>query len=171
MGNVATAEAVEEIQEWGAGCCKVGLACGKTCITKHKTGVSRDMVSTLLDCQKVSRIPLIADGGIVHHGDISKAICCKANMVMAGHLFSGYEQSAGNIIEIDETEYKEYYGNASKYNKEELKNIEGKKILVKYRGNMKRLLVELKEDLQSSISYIGGRDLDSLRKAEYYINT
>ena len=99
------------------------------------------------------------DGIIVHN----------STMVMAGSLFAGYEQSSGNIIEIDDTEYKEYYGSASKHNKEELKNIEGKKILIKYKGDMSRLLKELKEDLQSSISYCGVKRVKELKGKEYYI--
>lgn len=169
VGNVATSEAVKEIQEWGANIIKVCMANGKVCITKNKTGVSRPSVSTILDCIKVAKIPLIADGGIVEHGDIAKAIVLGSSMIVAGSLFAGYEQSAGNIIEIDDTEYKEYYGSASKHNKEELKNIEGKKILIKYKGDMSRLLRELKEDLQSSISYCGAKNIEELKGKEYYI--
>jgi len=168
VGNVATSEAIKDIQNWGASGAKIGLAGGSVCITKNKTGVARLMVSTILDCYKVSEIPLIADGGIVEHGDIAKAIACGATMVMAGSLFAGYDQSAGSIIEIEDTEYKEYYGSASKHNKNKIKNIEGKKTLVKYRGDMNRLLTELKEDLQSSISYLGGSDLKIFKTAICY---
>lgn len=169
VGNVATKEAVQEIERWGASCTKCGIAGGSVCITKNKTGVHRGMVSTILDCFEISELPIIADGGIVEHGDIAKAISCGATMVMAGSLFSGYDQSAGNIIEIEDTMYKEYYGSASKHNKDEIKNIEGKKTLIKYRGDMNRLLKELQEDLQSSISYVGGKFLNDLIKAEHYI--
>jgi len=170
VGNVATGEAVEEIETWGVGALKCGLAAGKVCITKNKTGVSRPMVSTILDCVGASKeVSIIADGGVVEHGDIAKALACGASMVMAGSLFAGYEQSAGNIIEIEDNMYKEYYGSASKYNKQEYKNIEGKKILIKFKGDMERLLGELKEDLQSSISYIGGNVLSDLNGSDYYI--
>ena len=139
------------------------------CITKNKTGIHRPMVSTILDCVSArKKVPIIADGGIVEHGDIAKALACGASMVMAGSLFAGYDQSAGNLIEINDTEYKEYYGSASKHNKSEVKNIEGKKTLIKYRGDMNRLLTELKEDLQSSISYVGGSNLDVFKTVEYF---
>ena len=169
VGNVSTDEAFSVINVWGADAIKVGIAGGSVCITKNKTGIHRPMVSTLLDCAQSATIPMIADGGVVEHGDIAKAIACGAMMVMAGSLFAGYDQSAGSIIEIEDTWYKEYYGSASKHNKNEAKNIEGKKTLIKYRGDMTRLLTELKEDLQSSISYVGGRDLNDLRKAEKYL--
>ncbi len=173
VGNVATSEAVKEIQEWGADTIKVGIAGGSVCITKNKTGVHRPMASTVLDCCNVSTVPIIADGGIVEHGDVAKALACGAIMVMAGSLFAGYDQSAGRTIEIEDwkkghaeyTRYKEYFGSASKTNKGESVNVEGKKILIPHRGDMDRLLIELKEDLQSSISYIGGRNLRDFKEA------
>jgi GMP reductase len=175
VGNIATADAASEIHSWGADAVKAGIAGGRVCITKNKTGFHRPMVSTVLDCATYTReanLPLIADGGVVEHGDIAKALACGASMVMAGSLFAGYDQSAGNIIEITMDGYssprafKEYYGSASQYNKGEYKNVEGKKILIDYRGNMEHLLVELQEDLQSSISYMGGTKVADLVNAE-----
>ena len=177
VGNVATPEAVEELEKWGADAIKVGIGPGAVCTTYLKTGVGTKgwQLTSVKRCSDVTDLPIIADGGIVEHGDIAKAIACGAHMVMAGSLFSGYEQSAGNIIELEDwkrghveyTRYKEYFGSASKNNKDELKNIEGKKTLIPYRGDMTRLLKELKEDLQSSISYVGGKDLEDLKKAKY----
>lgn len=162
VGNVATADAVKEIESWGADCVKAGIAGGSACTTKNKTGFHVPMITTVIDCVSVAKKPIIADGGIHDHGDIAKAIACGATMVMAGNLFSGFDQSAGQIVEIDGKHYKEYFGSASQFNKGEYKNVEGKKILVEYKGNMDRLLIELKEDLQSSISYAGGRNLKDL---------
>lgn len=170
VGNVACSDACNELKEWGAMACKVGIGPGSVCITYLKTGVGTYswQLSCVENCVAHTDIPIIADGGIVEHGDIAKAIAVGATMVMAGFLFAGYDQSAGSIIEIEDTMYKEYYGSASKHNKNEIKNIEGKKILIKYRGDMTRLLVELKEDLQSSISYTGGKSLQDLKQADYY---
>lgn len=169
IGNVATKEAVIDISSWSIDAIKVGIAGGSVCITKNKTGVARPMASCVGECSKVSNVPIIADGGIVEHGDIAKALACGASMVMAGQLFAGYDQSSGEIIEIEDRMYKEYYGSASKYNKNEYKNVEGKKVLVQYKGDMSKLLVELKEDLQSSISYIGGNKLEDLKSAELFV--
>ena len=174
VGNIATAEALRDIQEWNIDAAKIGIAAGKVCITKNKTGIHRKIVSTIENCCAVAKIPLIADGGIKEHGDVAKALCCGATMIMAGSLFGGYDQSAGNIIEIGDRSYKEYYGSASKYNKDEYKNIEGKKILIDYKGNMTKLLKELKEDLQSSISYLGEKQLEfegqnTLKDKECYL--
>lgn len=169
VGNVATADAVSSLEDYNVDAIKVGIAGGSVCITKNKTGIHRPMVSTILDCVSArKKVPIIADGGIVEHGDVAKALACGASMVMAGSLFAGYDQSAGSLIEINDTEYKEYYGSASKHDKNEIKNIEGKKTLIKYRGNMIRLLTELKEDLQSSISYLGGDSLEIFKTVDYY---
>ncbi|MNT31744.1 GMP reductase [compost metagenome] len=161
-GNIATAEAARELQEWGCDAIKAGIAGGRVCITKNKTGFHRPMVATVRDCAAAVTVPVIADGGIVEHGDVAKALACGASMVMAGSLFAGYDESAGEIVEIDGKHYKEYFGSASQFNKGEYKNVEGKKILVEYKGSIARLLLELQEDLQSSVSYAGGRELSAL---------
>ena len=137
------------------------------CISKNKTGFFRPMVSTLEECVSVAKVPIIADGGIEQHGDVAKALVVGATMVMAGHLFAGYDISAGEIIEIEDRQYKEYFGSASKYNKREQKNIEGRKILIPYRGSIEDFLVELKQDLQSAISYAGGKDLSVFKNVQY----
>jgi GMP reductase len=165
-GNVATGPAASDLESWGCDAIKVGIAGGRVCITKNKTGFHRPMVSTVLECAAAVKVPVVADGGIVEHGDIAKAIACGATMVMAGSLFAGYDESAGEIVEIGGKHYKEYFGSASQYNKGAYVNVEGKKILVEYKGSIGKLLTELQEDLQSSISYAGGRDLAALRGVE-----
>jgi GMP reductase len=172
VGNIATLDAVREVHTWGAQAIKAGIAGGKVCITKNKTGFHRPMASTILECSQYTipaKLPLIADGGIAEHGDIAKAIACGADLVMAGSLFAGWDESAGNIIEVSVNgekahQYKEYFGSASQYNKGEYKNVEGKKMLIDYKGSMKKLLIELKEDLQSAVSYSGGTKLTDLRE-------
>jgi len=169
VGNVATGEAVLDLQNWGADAIKCGIAGGKVCTTKKKTGVFRPMVSCISDCFQASKVPIIADGGIEEFGDISKAIICGATMVMAGFLFSGYYQSAGDLIEVDGQLCKEYFGSASEFNKDSQSHIEGKKILVPYKSDMTNLMTEIQENLQSSISYCGGNNLNDLRSAKFYI--
>lgn len=166
VGNVATPQAVYNLNNYKVGAIKVGIAGGSVCITKNKTGFHVPMVTCLINCCQASKIPIIADGGIVEHGDIAKAIACGAKMVMAGSLFAGYAESAGDLVDINGHLYKEYYGSASEFNKGEYKNVEGKKKLIDYKGSMSGLIVELKEDLQSSISYAGGKDLSALQNVK-----
>lgn len=90
-------------------------------------------------------------------------------MVMIGSLFAGHDESPGGIKEINGQKYKEYFGSASEYQKGERKNVEGKKILTPYRGKLSDTLTEMRQDLQSSISYAGGNDLASIRKCDYVL--
>jgi len=166
VGNVATPDAVRELDQWGADAIKLFIGPGRACTTKLKTGFTYPTVSCLLECREETSKPIIADGGVIEHGDIAKAIACGARMVMAGALFCQYNESAGKTIEIENQCYKEYYGSASEHNKLEYKNVEGKKILLPCKGEMSNLLKELKQDLQSSISYAGGDSLFALREVE-----
>ena len=73
------------------------------------------------------------------------------------------------LVEVDGEQFKEYYGSASEYQKGEHKNVEGKKILLPVKGHLQDTLTEMEQDLQSSISYAGGRDVESLRRVDYVI--
>lgn len=170
-GNVGTPEAVRELENAGADATKVGIGPGKVCITKVKTGFGTGgwQLAALRWCAKAARKPIIADGGIRTHGDIAKSIRFGATMVMIGSLFAGHLESPGKLVEVDGKQYKEYYGSASEYQKGEHKNVEGKKILLPVKGHLKDTLVEIQEDLQSSISYAGGRDLHALTRVDYVI--
>lgn len=90
-------------------------------------------------------------------------------MVMIGSLFAGHNQSPGKRVEINGKVYKEYFGSASAHQKGERKNVEGKKMLTAYKGDIADTLLEMKQDLQSSISYAGGNDIDALRRVDYVI--
>ena len=65
--------------------------------------------------------------------------------------------------------YKEYFGSASEFQKGEKKNVEGKKMFVEYKGSLKDTLIEMEQDLQSSISYAGGNKLEAIRYVDYVI--
>ncbi|SIS69126.1 GMP reductase [Salimicrobium salexigens] len=170
-GNVGTPEAVRELENAGADATKVGIGPGKVCITKMKTGFGTGgwQLAAVRWCSKAATKPVIADGGIRTHGDIAKSIRFGASMVMVGSLFAGHEESPGDTKEVDGTLYKEYFGSASEFQKGEKKNVEGKKIVVEHKGNIKDTLTEMEQDLQSAISYAGGRDIEGLRHVDYVI--
>lgn len=170
-GNVGTPEAVRELEHAGADATKVGIGPGKVCITKIKTGFGTGgwQLAALRWCAKAASKPVIADGGIRTHGDIAKSIRFGASMVMIGSLFAGHEESPGETIEKDGKLYKEYFGSASEFQKGEKKNVEGKKMFVSYKGSLKDTLIEMEQDLQSSISYAGGTNLDAIRTVDYVI--
>ena len=170
-GNVGTPEAVIDLENWGADATKVGIGPGKVCITRLKTGFGTGgwQLSALKWCARVATKPIIADGGIRHHGDIAKSVRFGAAMVMIGSLFAGHEESPGKTVEVDGRLYKEYYGSASDFNKGEYRHVEGKRILEPIKGKLADTLLEMQQDLQSSISYSGGRALMDIRKVNYVI--
>jgi len=170
-GNVGTPEAVIDLENWGADATKVGIGPGKVCITRLKTGFGTGgwQLSALKWCARVATKPIIADGGIREHGDIAKSVRFGASMVMIGSLFAGHEESPGRTVQIDGRRFKEYYGSASDFNKGEYKHVEGKRILEPVKGKLADTLREMQEDLQSSISYAGGRQLTDLRRVNYVV--
>ncbi|MDY0943191.1 GMP reductase [Priestia megaterium] len=170
-GNVGTPEAVRDLERAGADATKVGIGPGKVCITKIKTGFGTGgwQLAALRWCAKAASKPIIADGGIRTHGDIAKSIRFGASMIMIGSLFAGHEESPGESVEKDGILYKEYFGSASEFQKGKKKNVEGKKMLVKHKGSMKNTLIEMEQDLQSSISYAGGNKLEAIRNVDYVI--
>jgi len=170
-GNVGTPEAVIDLENWGADATKVGIGPGKVCITRLKTGFGTGgwQLSAVKWCSRVATKPIIADGGIRSHGDIAKSIRFGATMVMVGSLFAGHEESPGQTVEVDGQRYKEYYGSASDFNKGEYKHVEGKRILEPIKGHLADTLIEMEQDVQSSISYAGGTRLMDIRKVNYVI--
>jgi len=168
-GNVGTPEAVIDLENWGADATKVGIGPGKVCITRLKTGFGTGgwQLSALKWCARVATKPIIADGGIRDHGDIAKSVRFGASMVMIGSLFAGHEESPGKTVEVDGTLFKEYYGSASDFNKGEYKHVEGKRILEPIKGHLADTLIEMEQDVQSSISYAGGTKLMDIRRVNY----
>jgi len=158
-GNVATPEAVIDLENWGADATKVGVGPGKVCITKLKTGFGTGgwQLSALKWCARVATKPIIADGGIRSHGDIAKSVRFGASMVMIGSLFAGHEESPGATVEVNGELFKEY------------KHVEGKRILEPIKGKLANTLIEMEQDVQSSISYGGGTKLMDVRKVNYVI--
>ncbi len=170
-GNVGTPEAVRELENAGADATKVGIGPGKVCITKIKTGFGTGgwQLAALRWCAKAATKPIIADGGIRTHGDIAKSVRFGASMVMIGSLFAGHEESPGQTVEVDGKQVKEYFGSASEFQKGERKNVEGKKMYVDSKGSIFDTLTEMEQDLQSAISYSGGKTLASIRTVDYVV--
>lgn len=170
-GNVGTPEGVRELENAGADATKVGIGPGRVCITKIKTGFGTGgwQLAAINACSKAARKLMIADGGIRTNGDIAKSIRFGASMVMVGSLFAAHEESPGETVELEGKLYKEYFGSASEFQKGERKNVEGKKMFVEHKGSLKDTLIEIEQDLQSSISYAGGKDLHSITKVDYVI--
>lgn len=171
-GNVCTPDGVFYLEDGGANAIKVGIGQGKACTTKYKTGFTMPMFTCVEECASVSKVPIIADGGIEHNGDIAKALVAGATMVMAGGMFACLQDSPAPLLENGE---KEYFGSASVKTKTHInkshKNIEGTtKHMAEQKMTYLEKMVEIEEDLQSAISYAGGSDCSALYTVDYYIH-
>jgi GMP reductase len=154
-GNVTTPDAVIDLQNWGASMIKVGIGPGQVCSTKNKTGFHVPMFTAIMQCAEVAKVPIIADGGIKENGDIVKALVAGADFVMVGGMLAACSDSPAEIIDGK----KEYYGSASERNKGHNKNVEGFTAHLTPTNTIQTKLSEIRMDLQSAISYAGGKDL------------
>jgi GMP reductase len=166
-GNVCGVDGYKNLKNWGADAVKVGIGGGSACSTKNKTGFTMPMYSAIKQISKSEHydpeVPIIADGGVREHADIVKAIHAGANMVMAGGIFSRCIDSPAEVVDG----HKVYFGSASQYNKGEYRNVEGiKKTLNLDTMTYSDKLLEIEQDLQSAISYAGGKSLKDIRKAK-----
>lgn len=178
-GNVTTPDAVVALSNWGADIVKVGIGQGSPCTTKDKTGFTVPMFTATRSCgdcyrsrddfDKAYKIPIIADGGVKCNGDIAKALVAGADLVMAGGMFAACMDSPAASSTINDTPHKAYFGSASAENKGHNNNIEGKLTNI-CSNNMtyEEKLSEIKQDLQSSISYGGGSDLSCLKQVKHF---
>ena len=168
-GNVATPDGVEYLQDNGADAVKVGIGGGYACTTKDKTGFTYPMFTCIQECSRVARVPIIADGGVRCNGDIAKALVAGASLVMCGSIFASCSDSPAPVVR-DESgrKYKQYYGSASIHNKKNNKNVEGTMRLMET-DNFTYIekMNEVQEDLQSAISYAGGKDISALLNVRY----
>ena len=184
-GNVATPDAVYDLEEWGADSVKVGIAQGNACTTYGQTGFGLSMFTCIQKCSAAARKPIIADGGIRMNGDFAKALVAGGTMVMAGSVFAACEDSPAETVikqvRTDEVEpktkfgiggpyvsseytekivtktFKRYYGSASSHNKGSNHHVEGRLIELPCNGMAyAKKLTEIEESLRSSISYAGG---------------
>ena len=168
-GNVATKEGAKFLVSHGADAVKVGIGQGFVCTTKDKTGFTCPMFSCVQEVAEGVTVPVIADGGVRCNGDIAKALVAGAKMVMCGSVFAKCQDSPGAVVRTSDGQtYKEYYGSASAQNKGHSNNVEGITKLIDldpitYIDKLK----EIKQDLQSAISYAGGTTLDCLTSVRY----
>lgn len=172
VGNICTDEAAEYIQHaTKVDAFRVNIGNGSLCTTRQMTGVGVPSITAIDDIAKVSKVPIIADGGIRSPGDVAKALAAGADTVMIGSLLSGTKETPGRVhregLFPDEVLYKRYRGAASydskidnEYKKE---YVEGVSTRVKYKGKVKRIIKTIKDGLRSSMSYLDAKDLDIFR--------
>jgi len=186
-GNVATAAATVALVDAGVDAVKVGIGPGSICTTRIVAGVGVPQLTAISDCADAVaalNIPIIADGGIKHSGDVAKAIAAGANTVMIGSLFAGTEESPGETILYQGRSYKSYRGMGSlgamgKGSKDRYfqgdvvdadklvpEGIEGR---VPYKGPLASSIYQLMGGLRSAMGYTGCRTIEELRTKPTFI--
>lgn len=171
-GNLATPEGALRLAEAGADAVKIGIGPGSACLTAPNTGFGTQgwqlsAVANVAESLKDTNVKIIADGGIRKYGDFAKSIAFGADMIMVGGMLAGHDENPGELLEIDGEPRKAFFGSASEHQKGEQKHVEGKKMFVPYKGSLETTFQIIKENLQSSVSYAGGRDLLALREVTY----
>jgi len=179
-GNVATAEATEELIQAGADAIKVGVGPASVYTTGVIAGVGVPQITAIYDAAQVAKsynIPIIADGGIRFSGDIVKAIAAGASVVMTGSLLAGCDESPGEIDLYQGRKYKTYRSMSSlsdmqisptpennKYTADVTETIvpEGIEGRVPYKGAAKEVIHELLSGLRVGMGYCGAKDVNHL---------
>ncbi len=180
-GNVATAEGARDLIDAGVDAVKVGIGPGAICTTRIISGVGVPQVTAIFSAVSVAEaagVPIIADGGIRHSGDITKAIAAGASSVMMGSLFAGLDESPGETIIHMGRRYKTYRGMGSmgamiagssdRYGQGGVKDRgklvpEGVEGRVPYRGSLSDFVYQLVGGLRAGMGYCGTKKIEELR--------
>ncbi|MBR7021135.1 MAG: IMP dehydrogenase [Lachnospiraceae bacterium] len=183
-GNVATAEATEDLIKAGVNCVKVGIGPGSICTTRIVAGIGVPQISAIMSAYEAAKkydIPIIADGGIKYSGDITKALAAGANVCMMGSIFAGCEESPGEYELYQGRKYKVYRGmgsiaameNGSKdrYFQSDAKKLvpEGVEGRVAYKGLVEDTVFQLLGGLRAGMGYCGAKDLKTLRETARFV--
>ena len=178
-GNIATAEAAEELIKAGADAVKVGIGPGSICTTRVVAGVGVPQITAICNVAKLAKkygIPVIADGGIKYSGDIAKAIAAGADVIMVGSLLAGCEESPGDSEIYEGRRFKVYRGMGSiaameKGSKDRYFQTGSKKLVpegvegrVPYKGPLSDTIFQLVGGLRSSMGYCGTPTISLLKE-------
>jgi len=175
-GNVATEEAFIDISNWGADSIRVGVGGGAACSTRVRTGHGIPVLESIRRCsESEASALLIADGGMRHSGDITKALAAGADLVMVGSLLAGTDETPGVIITDERTKnkYKVYRGMASRDAQASWRSkvsvVEGVSTTVPYKGPVFDTLDDLTAGIRSGLSYSGCSNLNELRLTATFV--
>ena len=187
VGNIATGEAAKKLYNSGADIIKVGIGPGSICTTRMVAGIGVPQISAIMEVKqalKKKKIKIISDGGIKFSGDIAKALAAGADAIMMGSIFAGTDQSPGYKFKVKGKTYKNYRGmgsigamssgSANRYFQKKFKDKskfvpEGVEGRVEYKGNVSKIIYQLKGGLRSSMGYIGAKNLSQISKNAKFI--
>tara|TARA_B100001248_G_scaffold261116_1_gene251221 strand:+ start:2114 stop:3193 length:1080 start_codon:yes stop_codon:yes gene_type:complete len=187
VGNIATADAAKKLYNSGADIIKVGIGPGSICTTRMVAGIGVPQISAIMEVKKAlknKKIKIISDGGIKFSGDIAKALAAGADAIMMGSIFAGTDESPGKKFKLKGKIYKQYRGmgsigamssgSANRYFQKNFKDKskfvpEGVEGRVEYKGNVSKIIYQLKGGLRSSMGYIGAKNLNQISKNAKFI--
>ena len=186
VGNIVTVDAARDLIKAGADAIKVGIGPGSICTTRVIAGVGFPQFSAVYEVAKAVKdlVPIIADGGIRHTGDIGKAIAAGASSVMAGSIFAGVEESPGETIILDARKYKTYRGMGSieamkqgskdRYfqdAEDDIKKLVPEGIVgrVSFKGGLSEVIYQLVGGLRSGMGYCGAKNIKTLQKKAKFV--
>ena len=163
-GNVATREMTEALILAGADIVKIGIGPGSVCTTRKVAGVGYPQLSSISECSDAAHGlggHVIADGGCKYPGDVSKAFGAGADYVMLGGIFAGHKESGGELVtDKNGIQYKDFYGMSSRKAQEtyygdlaEHRAPEGKKVRLKYKGEIDSTVQSVLGGIRSAIFY------------------
>ena len=184
-GNVATRQGAQALVDAGVDAVKVGVGPGSICTTRVVAGVGVPQITAIYEASLAARpagVPVIADGGLQHSGDIAKALVAGASTVMVGSLLAGCEEAPGDLVFINGKQYKQYRGMGSlgamssrgkqsfsrdRYFQADVVSddeliAEGIEGTVLYRGPVSTVVHQLVGGLHQSMFYVGARTLPEL---------
>ncbi len=186
-GNLVTPEAAEASIKAGCDAIKVGIGPGSICTTRIVAGVGVPQLTAVMNvaavCKKY-KVPLIADGGIKHTGDIPKAIAAGADTVMVGNMLAGVEEAPGKTILYEGRKFKAYRGMGStgamiagsrdRYFQDVEENLtklvpEGVEGRVPYRGHLHEIAHQVIGGLRASMGYCGTATIKELQERGRFI--
>ncbi len=186
-GNVATAEAAKFLAKAGVDGVKVGIGPGSICTTRIVAGVGYPQLSAInnvYNALKGSGISIVADGGVKHTGDITKAIAAGADCVMLGSMLAGTLESPGETIIYEGRKFKTYRGMGSveameKGSKERYfqSSIKDKNKLVPegivgrvpYKGSLVESMFQFTGGLKSGMGYCGASSIKDLKEKSNFV--
>ncbi len=184
VGNMATAEAARAFLGVADGF-KVGVGPGSICTTRIVAGVGVPQLTAIIEVARVAKqkgVPVIADGGIRHSGDIVKALAAGASAVMLGSLFAGTDEAPGKKAIIEGVAHKTYRGMGSLgamevgqssdryFQKGSKKYVpEGVEGAVPLKGPLAEVLNQLVGGLRSGMGYVGARNIVELQRKARFI--
>jgi len=188
-GNIATKEGAQALIDAGVDAVKVGVGPGSICTTRVVAGVGVPQLTAIyeasLACAKAG-VPVIADGGIRYTGDIVKALAGGADVVMAGSVFAGTDESPGETIIFEGRKFKSYRGMGSveamkqgskdRYFQDvedDIKKLVPEGIVgrVPYKGTLTEVMHQFIGGLRAGMGYCGAKDIESLKKAKFSVIT